>query len=194
MFARFLTYLAVSLALGAGSAVAQDPLQNSGGGPARNFGGRGEIAFSSDASFVIQHASGGVTSVEFAPAADVFVIDNLSIGGAINVEYVRVRGEDGFRFSVGPRIGYNYSFTNLLSIWPKLGFAFAHSSSGYDVPDDLRPAHGNNAVAINLFVPVMLHPATHFFVGFGPFLDADLSGDHRTTAYGLKLTIGGWMN
>ena len=99
MFVRFLTrFTAAIFALCAGSAFAQDPTQNSGGGPARNFGGAGEIAFSSDASFVVEHASGGVTSVEFAPAADVFVIDNLSIGGAINVDYVRVRGEDGFRF------------------------------------------------------------------------------------------------
>jgi hypothetical protein len=51
----------------------------------------------------------------------------------------------------------------------------------------------NNGIALNIFVPVMMHPATHFFVGFGPFLDSDLSGDNRVTSYGLRLTIGGWM-
>jgi hypothetical protein len=39
----------------------------------------------------------------------------------------------------------------------------------------------------------MFHPAPHFFVGLGPFLDADLSGDSRATTWGAKLTIGGWM-
>jgi hypothetical protein len=33
----------------------------------------------------------------------------------------------------------------------------------------------------------------HFFAGFGPFLDTDLSGDARATAFGGKLTLGGWL-
>jgi hypothetical protein len=39
----------------------------------------------------------------------------------------------------------------------------------------------------------MLHPAPHFFAGFGPFLDVDLSGDNRATTWGARLTLGGWI-
>jgi hypothetical protein len=39
----------------------------------------------------------------------------------------------------------------------------------------------------------MFHPVQHFFAGFGPFLDTDLSGDARATVFGGKLTLGGWL-
>jgi hypothetical protein len=194
MFVRSLALIAGALvALGAHNASAQDPTDDNGGGPARNFGGAGQIAFSSDASFVIEHSSQSTTTISFAPAADFFVINNFSVGGSIAFDYANVHGADGFRFSIGPRVGYNFAFTNMLSVWPKLGFAYAHSNSGYDVGGDLSRSRANNGIALNIFVPVMMHPATHFFVGFGPFLDSDLSGDNRVTSYGLRLTIGGWM-
>jgi hypothetical protein len=50
----------------------------------------------------------------------------------------------------------------------------------------------NHGIAINLFAPVMVLLVTHFFVGFGPFLDTDLSGKNRSTAWGFRLTMGGW--
>jgi hypothetical protein len=36
--------------------------------------------------------------------------------------------------------------------------------------------------------------APHFFAGFGPFLDADLTGDNKATVIGGKLTLGGWLD
>ena len=51
----------------------------------------------------------------------------------------------------------------------------------------------NTAIALNVFVPVMFHPAPHFFAGFGPFIDTDLSGESKATTYGAKLTLGGWL-
>jgi hypothetical protein len=54
-------------------------------------------------------------------------------------------------------------------------------------------SHSGDAFTLNLFAPIMFHPAPHFFVGFGPFLDTDLSGSDKVTTYGAKLTIGGWF-
>jgi hypothetical protein len=39
----------------------------------------------------------------------------------------------------------------------------------------------------------MFHPRTHFFVGFGPALDADVSGDVKTTTLAGRVTLGGWF-
>jgi hypothetical protein len=39
----------------------------------------------------------------------------------------------------------------------------------------------------------MVHPAEPFFMGFGPALDVDLSGDNRATIIAGRLTIGGWI-
>jgi hypothetical protein len=194
---RSIVIACLALAPLASEAHAQDLTKNTGGGPARNFGLKGEVAFSSDATFAAEHVSNGRTTVQFAPAADVFVIDGLSVGGFIAFEYNKLGDNDGTRFSIGPRVGYNYSFTNLLSFWPKLGFAYAHTSSDYNVSqNDLSSGKrtGHDSLALSLYAPVMIHPTTHFFGGLGPFLDVDLAGSDRVTAYGIRLTLGGWLD
>jgi hypothetical protein len=55
------------------------------------------------------------------------------------------------------------------------------------------PGPDANNLALNLFVPLMLHPAPHFFLGFGPALDVDLTGDTKSTTIAGRLTIGGWL-
>jgi hypothetical protein len=170
-------------------------------GPAEVFGAAGQIAISSDAALTIQRRTisgvdGGTTSIQLAPAADYFVINNLSVGGFIGFDYATSGDNDSSRFSIGPRVGYNIPFSDLVSIWPKAGFSFAHTSATVSTTTGsttTSTTNSNDAFALNLFVPVMFHPVRHFFVGFGPFLDADLSGDSRATVFGGKLTIGGWM-
>lgn len=179
-------------------AYAQDSTIDTGGAPARVFGDRSQLAVSSDAALVIQHTSpGGVTSVSISPAADFFVAKNISVGGAILFEYDKAGDSDATRFGIGPRVGYNLAFTDLLGLWPKIGFSYSHTSHSTNIPvssgTSLERSAAGSAFTLNLFVPVMLNPVPHFFVGFGPFLDTDLSGDNKTTTFGGKLTIGGWF-
>ena len=195
---RYVALLACLIGLLASvhGAQAQDPMQDAGGGPARNFGWKGQLALLSDNTLDIRHSSDDVTTIQFAPAADYFLIDGLSVGGFIGFSYAKAGDSDGTRFSIGPRVGYNLALTNLMSLWPKIGLAYAHSSAGYsvrtgDVTVDTRES--NDSIALNLFVPLMFHPATHFFLGLGPYLDTDLSGENRVTAYGIRLTVGGWL-
>ncbi|HMI85795.1 MAG TPA: hypothetical protein VK550_16980 [Polyangiaceae bacterium] len=171
-------------------------------GPAEVFGAAGQIAISSDAALLIQRRTlsgveGGTTQIQLAPAADYFVINNLSVGGFIGFDFTTSGDNDSSRFAIGPRVGYNIPFSDLVSIWPKIGFSFAHTSSTSSNPgpggSTVSVTNSADAFALNLFVPVMFHPVRHFFVGFGPFLDTDLSGDPRATVFGGKLTIGGWM-
>lgn len=206
MFTRplaYVAYIVAALALGMGTASAQDPMENTGGGPARNFGEVNQLAFSSENALEIRQVAiengPDAATLHFAPAVDYFIVKNLSVGGVIGIDYSKVGDADGFRFSIGPRVGYNLSFTNLLGLWPKIGFTYAHSNSGYSRAfggggATISASDSNDAIAINVFVPLMFHPTTHFFVGIGPFLDADLNGDNRTVAYGMKLTIGGWLD
>jgi hypothetical protein len=162
--------------------------------PAAIFGAQRQIAISSDAGLSISNTSlsgvdGSTTTLTLLPAIDYFVIDNLSVGGSIGLEYIHAPDAHSTRFQIGPRVGYNVPLSRLFSVWPKLGFSFTSTS--------LSPPEGdsesNNAIALNLFVPVMLHPATHFFLGFGPALDTDLSGDNKATTIAGRLTIGGWI-
>ena len=180
------------------TARAQDPTENTGAGPARNFGSAGQLTFASENTLDIVHSSNEATSVTFGPAADYFIIDHLSIGGFIGFTFLNVHDSDTIKFGIGPRVGYYLPFTDMLGIWPKIGFSYAHTNMSVTVTDVMGVEHetsaSNDAIALNLFAPIMMHPATHFFVGFGPFLDVDLSGDNRVTSYGLKLTIGGWLD
>jgi hypothetical protein len=46
-----------------------------------------------------------------------------------------------------------------------------------------------NAFSLNLFAPIVIHPTQHFFAGFGPFLDTDLSGH---AGHGVRRTTHHW--
>jgi hypothetical protein len=190
------------LALALGALISQaTPARAQGGAtePDTNngFGRASVLAFSSDSALTIQHSSQDVTTIQLAPSVDYFVIDNLSLGGFISFDYSKSGAGDGTRIGIGPRVGYNLKLSDMLSVWPKAGFAYAYSSStiSQEVTDGARieRSSSGSALALNLFVPLMIHPAPHFFAGFGPFLDVDLSGDDRVTMFGAKLTLGGWL-
>jgi hypothetical protein len=173
---------------------------------AAGFGRERQWTFSSDAALSISRQTqsdtpGAVTTVTLAPAVDYFIIKNLSIGGTVGLEYRKAGDLTGTRFTLGPRVGYNFEVSRMLSVWPKLGFSYAHTNQDFrrgaivnGNQTTIEVSNDSNAIALNLFVPVMLHPAPHFFAGFGPFLDTDLSGDNRATVWGFKLTMGGWVN
>lgn len=166
------------------------------------FGLKSQLAFSTDAALSIerrtQSGTKATTTLSILPAMDYFVIDNLSVGGLMGVTYQKAGDERATSFRVGPRIGYNVPLSRLFSIWPKVGFAYAYNKVKVSEPDtasgaDRYTTRDNHALALNLFAPVMLHPAPHFFAGFGPFLDTDLNGKNRATTWGFRLTIGGWI-
>jgi hypothetical protein len=170
--------------------------------PAGTFGGKGQLAISSDAGLSISNTSlsgvdGSTTTIVLRPAADYFVIDNLSVGGFIGLDYTTSEGGHTTVFGIGPRVGYNIPFASMFSVWPKVGISFASTSQKFEAATDggttVERSTTNSAVAVNLFVPVMFHPVEHFFIGFGPALDADLSGDNKATVVAGRLTLGGWL-
>lgn len=96
---KAMNYLSVGvgtilLTLGA-AANAQSLTENtSARGPAEVFGGKGQLAISSDAALAIERrslsgASGGTTSIQLAPAADYFIVNNLSVGGFVGFDTSR---------------------------------------------------------------------------------------------------------
>lgn len=171
--------------------------------PSGVFGARRQLAISSDAGLSIGNTSiadvdGSTTQLVVRPAIDYFLIDNLSLGGFLGLDYTKTPGGSSTAFSIGPRVGYNLPFSERFSVWPKVGFSFSSTSvdqEGVEIggvtTDDTSET--NTALALNLFVPLMFHPVDHFFLGFGPALDTDLSGDAKATTIAGRLTIGGWL-
>jgi len=178
-------------------------------GAAGEFGNAGQVVIAVDVPFQ-QEASqfglvrssismGGGTStiVVMRPSADWFITPHVSLGGLIGY----ARGDVAFgdagvssessvtELMVGVRAGYDVRMSDLVSLWGRIELIYAHISgggSGYDLP-----------VIVN--VPVLFHPAPHFFLGAGPVFSRDLitrvGGNDvaKTTNYGLQGIIGGYL-
>lgn len=191
-----------ALTLGWSVAYAQSATHQTGDYPAQRFGEQGQLAISSDAALSIRDTSishgDSALTIELAPAFDYFAVKGVSVGGFVSVDYAKSGDNHATRFGIGPRIGYNFTLSDLLSVWPKAGFSYAHTSVTGAIAvtnvTTIETTTSGDALALNLFVPLMLHPATHFFAGFGPFLDADVTGDNKATVFGGKLTLGGWLD
>jgi hypothetical protein len=175
--------------------------------PVGRFGLKSELAISSDAGFSISNTSlsghsGSSTKLELRPAIDYFVINDLSVGGFIGLDYTHVSGGHTTTFSIGPRVGYNFSLSDRFSVWPKAGLSYSTTSGSSGNTQDVivgndvvqtTSSGSSSGLALNLFVPFMFHPVEHFFIGFGPALDVDLTGDVKATTIAGRLTIGGWI-
>jgi hypothetical protein len=191
------------------------------------FGGAGQLAISDDqplggvaategitpipplsfssASFQfasVDNNGGSGTEFTLAPAADYFVIENLSIGGNVVVGVLSpAHGSNGSGpsetiFGIAPRVGYNVPIGDSVSFWPKLFFAYTSASES-------NPSASANMSAIGVYAPFMFRPAPHFFLGIGPNFSTQLSSNEtvgnlstsgaKVTQVGLQATIGGWL-
>lgn len=162
--------------------------------PAGVFGERGQLAIMGETGVVFSHTSvsgvdGSTTSIVFRPAIDYFVIDHLSLGAFTGMEYTSAPGGSTTTYSIGPRVGYDIPFSERFSIWPKAGLSFNSATVKIDTPSSSR---SNTALALNVYVPVMFH-SHRYFAGFGPSVDADLTGDPKTTTIAGRLMVGGWL-
>lgn len=166
--------------------------------PSGIFGERHQLTISSDAGLSISNTStsgvdGSSTKLILRPAIDYFVLNNVSVGGFLGLDYTSAGGAHTTTFAIGPRVGYNLSFSERFSFWPKLGFSYSSSSASGNATFPGTPSADGNHLALNVFAPVMFHPVQHFFLGFGPALDTDLTGDAKQTIIAGRLTIGGWL-
>jgi hypothetical protein len=172
--------------------------------PSGRFGLEGQKAVSSDAGLSISNisvsgADGSATTLVLRPAIDWFISDSISLGGFVGVEYATAPGGSSSSVSVGPRVGYNVPLAARVSLWPKAGVALARtnqSDDGATLPNGVvlgDDDDSNTSLQLNLFLPVMFHPVQHFFLGLGPALDQDLTGDSKATTVAVRLTLGGWI-
>jgi hypothetical protein len=151
--------------------------------------------------------NGGSTfGFSFAPAADYFVIDNLSLGVELLVGYATASpgsqpgsstsppSTNVTSYGIAPRVGYNIPIGESFSFWPKVFFEHAAYSVG-----GAGTGYGNIQL-LGLYAPFLYHPSPHFYLGVGPNilteLGANIDGTGATgklTAYGAFASIGGWF-
>jgi hypothetical protein len=149
--------------------------------------------------------AGSFTLFNLAPAADVFVIDNLSVGGQVLLGFGsyspprNAPSQSITLYGIGPQIGYNIAISDLVSLWPKLNFGFTGVSLGNN-------GGSGNAGTLGIYVPFLFHVAPHFYLGIGPNLSTELFGNvsppapapsqsvaNKPTTFGAMATFGGWV-
>ena len=155
--------------------------------------------------YTLSNNGGSGTIFSIAPAADFFVIDNLSIGGQVLLGFgstsppAPAQGTSTTLWGIAPQVGYNLSLTDSISFWPKLFLAFA----GYS--NSNNNGSGNNGT-LGIFAPFLFHIATHFYAGIGPDFSTEIFANQtdpggrnvanptKVTTFGAMGTFGGWFN
>jgi hypothetical protein len=164
------------------------------------LGSVGQIAISDDLEMTATREStagqsSSRTEIALRPALDFFPLANLSVGAQLIIGYISNDEVGGSTTSSAlgllVRIGYIVSISDTVSIWPRLSLGYDHI--GADVTGSL------DRVPIQVFVPIVVQPAPHFFIGGGPFYRTTILSQRenfdepRTSILGLQATLGGYF-
>lgn len=152
------------------------------GGTARELERQGNFAVTNNAGFDLTHdiGHGNATRFSVRPALDYFVIDNLSLGGAVGFSFFS-GNPDTTVIDLAPDIGYELALSDTWSIWPSAAVPIS------------APNQGNATVSLRIFVPFLVHPAEHFFFGIGPGLSQEITSPQATQIFGA-FSIGGYFD
>ena len=126
---------------------------------------------------------------------DYFVIDSLSVGGALGYATAQESGDPDTeisRFLIAPRVGYVWMFSEVVGFWLRGGFTY-HSTN-------TDPGDGEeDALALTGEGMFVISPAPHFGFLVGPTFDFSLTGevdnqDLRYRSFGIvNAGVGGWF-
>jgi hypothetical protein len=142
------------------------------------FGARGQWVLTEWADLDLINRDEGVT-FSLRPSLDVFLGDLFTLGGSIG--YYHTYSSDVFELLV--RVGLNFKLGRHLSFWPVL------ENGGL-----LYYGRSTKEALSYLLLPLLIHPAPHFFVGIGPWGQANrrLDGGTIQTSLGFATFLGGW--
>jgi opacity protein-like surface antigen len=181
----------------AGAASAQEAL-----------GQEGQIAISSDLQLSFSSTSikppegdspDSITQIVIQPALDYFVIESLSIGGALGYHQTSQGDAKESGIDIGVRVGYAIPIADMVAFWPKVGIGYKTMSFSMDDGQGGTLDASGNKMALQVFAPFAISPADHFFIGIGPMLSMDLSSKvedndaAKLTTFGVMTQVGGYF-
>jgi hypothetical protein len=188
--------------------------------PSPRFGDAGQFVFTNDLNLSVHwttyagSASTALTTL-IGGSAEYFFIDNFATGFNVGISGNSFKGIDATsdvpvttsqsELSFGPILAANFAIGRVFSIFPRVSLGIAHET--YDVAS--RGSDNSTAqeiVSVGLYVPLLVHPAPHVFIGFGPSANYELSHSvsypnvplapplqNRETTWGAGLVVGGWL-
>ena len=143
------------------------------------------------------------TTFWFAPSADIFVIDHLSVGGLIefsttsssqditvNSETQSFARPSTTSFTFVPRVGWMFALSDRFGIWPRLGLGFASrqtvvAAGNNDITDTL------SGVVVDLDVGFIFRMTDTFFLRAAPDLSFLPGGSYSTTLNNQSFAANG---
>ncbi|MBX3185479.1 MAG: hypothetical protein KF819_00635 [Labilithrix sp.] len=180
--------------------------------PSPQFGASGQWVFTGEiGAAAARTASDGASSpstvATFAPGVDYFVGRRISVGASIALSRSRIFGvtldgvpreSEASMLGGTLRVGVDVPFTSWLSFYPR---AFASFGGGWYAR---RLGSGRSEltdvfITPGAYAPLLVHPASHVFVGLGPSLSYDAlrvtepGANRRATRVGAALLVGGWL-
>ncbi|NMO14763.1 hypothetical protein [Pyxidicoccus fallax] len=192
MLGRGIRWVGAALALGVASVASaqESPVEKvEESTAAGSFGETGQLVISQELQFNLTYNTAGTDNftIVLAPGADYFLRENLSVGAGVSFGQIFQEGEDATSVGLNVRLGYNLPYDKNLSLWPKLtvGFLYNKETTFLFGPD-------GTFFQLGAFAPIVLHPASHFFVGLGPNLDI-LLGDSEGLSFGVRSVVGGYF-
>jgi hypothetical protein len=144
------------------------------------------------------------TSISISPGLDKFVLENVSIGAGVDIDWSRSQGygthgaidrRTSTSGGLNVRWGYNFPIGNYVSWWPRLylGYSLTNNTvessetpTGYqgDRSPDLGGTYwkyNEHGAYIFAYAPILVHPTPHLFFGIGPGLYRDLGRAHENS-------------
>lgn len=152
------------------------------GGTAPNLEHQGNFVITNNAglAFSQQIGNGGGTTFSLRPALDYFIVNHLSIGGAVELDYTSGH-PNVTTVQLAPDVGFEFALSDTWSFWPQASLPL------------VVPSPGSASLAVALFFPFLVHPAEHFFFGAGPGFSQVVTSP-ATTHFTVAFTIGGYFD
>ncbi|MGA7119384.1 MAG: hypothetical protein WBY94_04760, partial [Polyangiaceae bacterium] len=190
----------------------------------RVFGQKGEWVLGNELAAAVSSTSyagtgSSTTGVSLSGGFDYFVTDGLSIGGGLWTSSGTTTGIDAVSGSqvaasvhgagLFARLGLNVPMNSWISWYPRFAMAYGVGND-QETSGIYQNSPSATVVSITCFAPLLVHPAQHFFVGFGPSISHDLSRavsyvyytnvnggiqiQNQATTIGVGLVVGGWLS
>jgi hypothetical protein len=178
------------------------------------FGQRGQLVLrgATSANVLGIHAQTSLNKVTLksdqigfsvAPSAGVFVIDNLLVGGLVNVSYAYVSHLYDVSAGVGPYLGYRVGMSPHTSFLPTLGAIYTYDRSHINAVDGENNVGkvdiDSHRIDLRLHADFVFHLAHRVSMTVGPFARQSVynqSGGNKgpwITTYGINVGVLGWL-
>jgi hypothetical protein len=131
------------------------------------------------------------TSFWFAPSADVFVTDHLSVGGLVEVSHTFGTVDAAGRkaelpattsMTFVPRVGFYAPFTDRIGLWPRVGFGWTSSESvSFGGGSGTASRASFKSMVLDVDLALVYRFSEAFFLKTGPQVGVTLGGQAGAT-------------